>query len=241
MRPPRWGAAAAALVGIATIGGCGTAHAERIDVPARAVGGTRDTLTSTGLRTLYPAPTLPPSTARGPAAPSEGTFISDPTNLAPAPHRVDAGGAPAFVPQFLVLPSGRLAPVDGAGIAEDGSLVVPPDPARVGWWTGGAEAGDPYGSVVLAGHIDSRRYGIGVLAELVQAKPGQLLVIRSTTRSLRYRISVIRQISKASLRSETDVFSQEVSPRLVLVTCGGRYNPVKHEYDDNLVVIAMPA
>jgi hypothetical protein len=29
-------------------------------------------------------------------------------------------------------------------------------------------------------------------------------------------------------------------PQLVLVTCGGAFDPVRHRYQDNLVVIATP-
>ena len=61
------------------------------------------------------------------------------------------------------------------GLRADGSLVIPDDPQVVGWWTGGSMAGEPFGSVVLAGHVDSAARGVGVLAGLagLRARPGR--------------------------------------------------------------------
>ena len=43
-----------------------------------------------------------------------------------------------------------------------------PQVDRVGWWDGSAQVGDPYGSTVLAGHVDSREQGLGVFAALLE-------------------------------------------------------------------------
>jgi hypothetical protein len=157
-----------------------------------------------------------------------------------APAGRDVSGSKPFAPAFLVLPSGRRVAVVRAGIATDDSLAVPDDPSRVGWWTGGARVGDPFGGVVLAGHIDSRRYGVGVLAELARARPGQRLSVGSGSRAVGYRITSIRQVRKARLLSGTDAFSQTVAPRLVLITCTGQFDPTRRAYEDNLVVVARP-
>ena len=58
-----------------------------------------------------------------------------------------------FVPERLVLWNGRTAPVLQSGVRADGSLVIPDDPGTVGWWTGGSQAGEAYGHVVVAGHL----------------------------------------------------------------------------------------
>ena len=33
---------------------------------------------------------------------------------------------------------------------------MPQNVRHLGWWDGGAYAGDPFGSTVIAGHVDSR-------------------------------------------------------------------------------------
>jgi len=46
-------------------------------------------------------------------------------------------------------------------ITVDGELQVPTNVDHVGWWDGSAAAGDPFGSTVIAGHVDSATQGIG--------------------------------------------------------------------------------
>jgi hypothetical protein len=147
-----------------------------------------------------------------------------------------------FRPALLILPSGRRAPVAPAGVRSDGTLAVPDDASKVGWWTGGALPGERYGGVVLAGHVDSQRYGIGVLAEMLRVKAGAVITVAGSRPGLqqKYRVTRVQQIPKARLAADTDAFAQDVSQRLVLITCGGPYNRETHHYRDNVVVIAQP-
>jgi sortase (surface protein transpeptidase) len=119
-------------------------------------------------------------------------------------------------------------------------MVIPEDPAEIGWWNGGALAGDAFGSIVVAGHVDSRRFGLGVLAELKTVRQGDVITLRSGDRSLRYRVTASQRVRQARLAGDTDVFRQDVAPRLVLITCGGVFDPVRHRYSDNLVIVAEP-
>ena len=42
------------------------------------------------------------------------------------------------------------------------------------------------------------------------------------------------------LAENAGIFRVEGEPQLVLVTCGGAFDPARHRYQDNLVVIATP-
>ncbi|MFN8081425.1 MAG: sortase [Kineosporiaceae bacterium] len=145
-----------------------------------------------------------------------------------------------FVPTRMVLPSGRQAPVQISDVADDGSLVIPDRPDTVGWWDGGAHAGDPTGSLVIAGHVDSRKYGLGALAELKWARPGDVIVLQAGKQRLRYRIQRALQVNQQSLAQDDEFFSQSGPHRLVLITCGGPFDRAKHRYRDNYVVVALP-
>lgn len=179
-------------------------------------------------------------------APEPGHGSQEPTRPGgrpppPANTPRDVSTVEPFTPQSITLPSGRAVRVRPAGVASDGSLVVPTNPSEAGWWTGGARAGERYGGVVVAGHVDSRRYGIGALAELAQAHRGQQVTLRSGTRALTYQITSLQQVPKATLAAGTGAFRQDISARLVLITCGGAYDAARHSYEDNLIVIATPA
>jgi LPXTG-site transpeptidase (sortase) family protein len=109
----------------------------------------------------------------------------------------------------------------------------------VGWWQSGALAGDVFGSVVLAGHIDSRDWGLGFFERLRRIRPGDEVLLHDGVYEQRYRVVSTRDVPKASLATGTDTFSQQVPGRLVLLTCTGPYDRVTH-YADNLVVTAEP-
>jgi sortase family protein len=57
--------------------------------------------------------------------------------------------------------------------------------------------------------------------------------------SFRYAVTGRTSVRKMSL-SRLGVFAIGGAPRLVLVTCGGRYDAARHSYDDNVVVQARP-
>jgi sortase (surface protein transpeptidase) len=57
----------------------------------------------------------------------------------------------------------------------DGVLKVPENVQHVGWWDGSALAGEPFGSTVIAGHVDSATEGIGFFARLLRIKVGDTI------------------------------------------------------------------
>ena len=49
---------------------------------------------------------------------------------------------------------------------------------HVGWWDGSASVGDPYGSTVIAGHVDSATGGLGYFSRLLSIKKGERVTVR---------------------------------------------------------------
>jgi Sortase domain len=131
------------------------------------------------------------------------------------------------------------ATVDPVDTGASGELSLPADPGQVGWWQSGALAGDAFGSVVLAGHIDSRTGGIGFFVRLLHVQAGDEVVLEDAVYQQHYRVLDRHDVPKASLATSTDTFSQSVPGRLVLITCTGTWSPATH-YPDNLIVTAEP-
>jgi Sortase domain len=183
---------------------------------------------------LVPALTTNPVQPRGSRSRSDAAAVPS-ANVG----RVTGAGA-SFRPTLLVLPGGRSAPVLDSGVHADGSLVIPDDPATVGWWNGGALAGDAFGSIVVAGHVDSARYGVGAMAQLKTLKTADVVELRTAGHSQRYRVTVRKELPQAELAGRTDAFRQDIPPRLVLITCGGAFDPNRHRYQDNLIIFADP-
>ena len=159
---------------------------------------------------------------------------------APAAEVARDGDYTPFVPTSIRLPSGRLAPIQPVGVHDDGVLQIPDNPDQVGWWTGGAEAGEPYGTTVLAGHVDSAAFGLGFLAEMLKMQPGQILKLANGKYGQRYLVQSIRKVPKARLAAGTTLFNQDLKHRLVMITCGGPFDRQTHHYRDNVVLTASP-
>jgi hypothetical protein len=158
------------------------------------------------------------------------------TTGAPAPPTV----RPGEVPVRLDLPGRAVtAPVVPVGTGPDGALVIPDPPQTVGWWAPGALAGSGSGTVVVAGHVDSRLEGIGALAVLPDLTVGEDAVLTGEHGAvLRYRVVARREFVKTALPPGT--FDRTGAPRLVLITCGGRFDRGTRSYEDNIVVYAEP-
>lgn len=130
----------------------------------------------------------------------------------------------------------RVRPV---GVAADGQMDLPADPEVLGWYRFGPAPLDGRGSVVFAGHLDSRRYGLGPLVRLRDVEVGaRVLVTLSSGRGATYEIRRIERYDRQALPVE--LFSREGPELLRLVTCGGAYDPDAGGYQQNLVVTATP-
>lgn len=136
--------------------------------------------------------------------------------------------------------SGTSVPINVAASDEKGLLSLPTDVMHAGWWDGSARVGDPLGSIVVAAHVDSLSQGLGVFAELLSARVGDRLVLSSAQLTQRYRVVRAHLVPKVSLTSSSRLYTAPTIGRLVLITCGGTFDPSRGGYQDNFVVVAEP-
>ncbi len=165
---------------------------------------------------------------------------AEPTELAePA---VTAMRAPSVMrtepPELARLPSGALIPILAVSTLPDGRLDVPDDIRTAGWWRGGAQLGDPFGSTLLAAHIDSATQGLGPYAELLSVRPEQRIVLWSATLQQSFEVESLRLLPQGSLDGERWLFSPRGERRLTLVTCAPPYDARRGGYQNLAVVTA---
>lgn len=111
---------------------------------------------------------------------------------------------------------------------------------HVGWWNGSSAAGDPFGTTVLAGHVDSAQQGLGIFAELLLLHGGDLIMLSADADALTYQVISTELVPKDALAAESDAFDQRGPHRLVLITCSGQWRPELRSYDSNFIVVAEP-
>ena len=157
----------------------------------------------------------------------------------PAKARPADPGRTRFVPARIVLPGGSSAEV--VPVATVGrELVVPEDPGVVGWWDGSSYVGDPYGSTVIAGHVDTLDHGLGFFFKLWHIKVGERVVLGAGDDRQAYEITSLREVPRTDLVDDGEAFDIDGPPRLVLITCAGDFRPGQGGYSRNLVVVARP-
>jgi LPXTG-site transpeptidase (sortase) family protein len=168
--------------------------------------------------------------------------LGDPSPTTPVPTAREArpaAGHTRFVPERIDLPGGAYTAV--VPVATVGNeLVVPEDPTKVGWWDGSSYVGDPYGSTVIAGHVDAFDRGIGFFFRLWNIKVGERVVLSTGHVRQAYKITTVRQVPRTDLVDDTHVFDISGPPRLVLITCAGEFRPDRGGYSRNLIVVARP-
>lgn len=130
------------------------------------------------------------------------------------------------------------ATVEGVGVLPDGRFEVP-DARLVGWYRYGPTPLEN-GTSVLAAHLNYDGVN-GVFRHLADIDVGAEVIVTLTDgQSLSYRVTEVRLIDKNLLPPE-EIWNREGPPRLAMITCGGRYDPVRRSYDDNVVVFADPS
>ena len=150
-----------------------------------------------------------------------------------------AGAGP---PLTIALPSIEVTALVAPVTVSQGNLQVPDDPAQVGWWIRSAPAGANTGSVIIDGHVDTELGGLGALYRMGigDLRIGDRIVVTTMFgRQVSYRIYAQALYPKAG-GLPADVLAQSHKPRLVLITCGGRFDVNGRNYADNVVVYARP-
>jgi hypothetical protein len=137
-------------------------------------------------------------------------------------------------PAHLAIPAlGVRADVQRVGATETGIEV--PQVGRAGWFDEGARPGEP-GRAVVIGHLDSQN-GPGLFALLPGVKPGTDVSVTDAAGDVhRFKVVGKAQVPKATFPTGA-VYGPSDRPVLVLITCGGTYDPATG-YEDNVLVYA---
>lgn len=147
---------------------------------------------------------------------------------------------PPEAPVAATLPSGIVVPIRPAATTLDGRLDVPNDSEVAGWWPGGSRVGDPFGSTLVAAHVDSASRGLGPFAELLSVGRGDRVVLTTAHLTQEFAVDSLRLVPRGPLVDEEWLFSASGAHRLTLVTCAPPYDRTRGGYQNLAVVTASP-
>ena len=120
----------------------------------------------------------------------------------------------------------------------NGTLQVPRDYGRAGWYVGSAHPGDP-GPTVIVGHVDSYD-GPGVFFHLSRLRRGDVVrILRADRTTALFTVQEVRTVSKRNFPTAL-VYRGDGRASLRLITCGGSFDRSSGHYLDNTLVLATP-
>ena len=120
-----------------------------------------------------------------------------------------------------------------------GSIALPDDEDKAGWFDEGPRPGEP-GPAVIIGHINWQGQP-SVFVHLSELGPGATIFVDREDGSVaKFRVTERKQVSKSDFPTD-EVYAPDLAPSLRLITCGGPYDAVNHNYLDNIIVFATPA
>ena len=145
---------------------------------------------------------------------------------------------PRVLPRSITIDDIELwGPVRAVGLEPDGQLEIP-DETEIGWYRYGSSPGRA-GATVLAAHV-SWNDTIGPFFELGSLEPGARVDVRLEDDTVRtYEVVERTMYDKDSLPRER-IWRTTGDETLVLITCGGSFNPEIRRYRQNIVVYAVP-
>ena len=182
----------------------------------------------------------PPASVRTPGDAGTTAGTAREVAVRPAATARRVGSVAPEVPTALRFPSGTEVPVEAVSSRRDGELAVPDDVRHAGWWRGGSRIGDPFGSTLVAGHVDSATQGLGSFAELLAVRPGQVVVVRTHGLRQAFRVISLRLVAQGTLSRHRWIYAADGPRRLTLVTCAPPYVPAHGGYQNLAVVTARP-
>ena len=183
-----------------------------------------------------PAARLARLAEREAAAPPLRPVVAKPGAAALGPESLEpiAGGVRPARPVRITIPAAGVDDPIQPVHERDGGIEVP-DVGKAGWWEAGPRPGEP-GRAVLIGHIDGTN-GPGLFARVPSLPPGTDISILDRRGDVhRYNVVGGSQVAKRAFPSEY-VYGSASAPVLILITCGGPYDPGRG-YRDNVLLYA---
>jgi hypothetical protein len=191
-------------------------------------------------------PTVAPATSATPPPVSTTSSTSSTAPVSPLAALLGPRGSAQPEPPAVRVPPVTLrmdelritgAPIIEVGVDERGHLEIP-GAREIGWYRLGSAPGGA-GATVLAAHVSWNGEN-GVFARLASAEPGMLVELNQADGSVRvYEVVERAQYDKGALPADR-IWVHDGPETLVLITCGGEFNPEIRRYRDNIVVYAVP-
>ncbi|MHB1785985.1 MAG: class F sortase [Acidimicrobiales bacterium] len=176
----------------------------------------------------------------GPAGPHlapPGASVSTAAGSTRPPSEVVVGAVARSVPVALRIPAiGVAVGVSGLGLNPDGTVQVPTDFHKPGWFRLGPSPGQ-VGSAVILGHVDSYK-GPAVFFRLRSLRAGDGVEVSLADGVVAHFVVNTVEIYPKDRFPAHQVYASHGYSALQIVTCGGKFDTHTRSYLSNVVAYA---
>ncbi|HMT19032.1 MAG TPA: class F sortase [Candidatus Saccharibacteria bacterium] len=170
---------------------------------------------------------------------SQGT-ASNPAESAVSEQTIAAYQVAPNLPRYVRIPALEVfARVKHSGLESSGAIDAPRNINDVNWYNESAKPGNEIGSSLLLGHV-SGWTASGVFKHIDKLKSGDTIEIeKGSGEKLQYVVTYTESVPVSSLDMAKVLASDEPGVHdLKLMTCSGKYNHEKDEYEERFIVHA---
>ncbi len=143
---------------------------------------------------------------------------------------------PVGIPRRIKIPKINVdTGVESVAKDDKGNMDVPKNVFETAWYNLGPKPGEK-GSAVLDGHLDTQTGAPAVFWNLGKLSTGDTIEITDSQNKVYiFKVTKVMNYNLNNIPLE-QIFSIATEPMLNLITCGGHYDHVQHQYLERTVV-----
>lgn len=141
-------------------------------------------------------------------------------------------------PKYIALPTiGGGGYIEKVGVDQNNQIAVPTNIYLAGWYVEALKPGQP-GLSIIDGHLDGYKHD-GIFKNLAQLKIGDTYQVEKGDGSiLTYKVKAVQSMSVADANTKLFVKDPAIKSQLNLITCGGKFDESKKQYDNRVVIVS---
>lgn len=141
-------------------------------------------------------------------------------------------------PKYITLPTIKAEGfVEKVGVDQNTEMAVPTNINLAGWYVEALAPGQS-GLSIIDGHLDGYKHD-GIFKNLEKLKPGQIYVIeRGDGKQLTFKVKSVTSVPTDQAATKLFAHDPAIKSQLNLITCGGKFDQSKKQYEKRVIVVS---
>lgn len=141
-------------------------------------------------------------------------------------------------PKYITLPSINAEGfIEKIGVDQNNQMAVPTNIYLAGWYVEALKPGEA-GLSIIDGHLDGYKND-GIFKNLAKLKVGGSYQVEKGDGSiLNYKVKSVQSMPVAEANTKLFVKDPAIKSQLNLITCGGKFDEAKKQYENRVIVVS---